>query len=80
MERYQLRRAREQKGWSQSRVAEALGVTTRTVSRWEQGQALPYPYYRQQLSLLFEKNEQQLGFVSDATPGNACEEHDAQVA
>jgi transcriptional regulator with XRE-family HTH domain len=80
MELYQLRRAREQKGWSQSRVAEALGVTTRTVSRWEQGHAMPYPYYRQQLSLLFEKNEQQLGFVPDATASNTREEHDAQLA
>jgi len=69
MEFYRLRAAREQKGWSQSRVAEALGVTTRTIIRWEQGQAVPYPYYRQQLSILFEQDEQQLGFAS-GTPGD----------
>src|SRR5215469_7131548 len=41
---------------------------------------MPYPYYRQQLSLLFEKNEQQLGFLPDATASNAREEQDAQLA
>ena len=65
MELYQLRAAREQRGWSQSKVAEALGVTTRTVSRWEHGEVIPYPYYRQQLSVLFDKTEQQLGFAPE---------------
>lgn len=33
----QLRRFRERLGWSQSRLAEALGVHVQTVSKWERG-------------------------------------------
>lgn len=38
----QLQRLRERLGWSQERLAEALGVHPMTVSRWERG-ALPVP-------------------------------------
>ncbi len=43
MDATRLKRVREQRGWSQAYVADLVGVTTRTVSRWEQGHALPYP-------------------------------------
>jgi tetratricopeptide (TPR) repeat protein len=36
------------------------------VSRWEQGQTLPHPYYREQLCLLFGKNARELGLLGQA--------------
>jgi tetratricopeptide (TPR) repeat protein/transcriptional regulator with XRE-family HTH domain len=60
-----LKIERKLRGWSQSRIAEALGITTRTVSRWEQGLSVPYPYYREQLCALFGKNARELGMLSD---------------
>jgi ribosome-binding protein aMBF1 (putative translation factor) len=44
-----LRRAREERGWSQSQLAEALGTNHFTISRWERGRAFPSPYCRQRL-------------------------------
>src|SRR6266571_1618001 len=64
MKSHLLKAEREQRGWSQSTIAEALGTTIRTVSRWEQGIAMPSPYYREQLCTLFSKNAQQLGLLS----------------
>src|SRR2546421_10424678 len=61
-----LKIERKLRGWSQSRIAEALGITTRTVSRWEQGLSMPYPYYREQLCALFGKNARELGMLSES--------------
>jgi transcriptional regulator with XRE-family HTH domain len=36
-----IRRARERKRWSQVQLAAALGVGTRSVGRWERGEAIP---------------------------------------
>src|SRR5262249_21299231 len=60
-----LKIERKLRGWSQSKIAEALGITTRTVSRWEQGLSVPYPYYREQLCALFGKNARELGMLSE---------------
>lgn len=65
-----LRVERELRGWSQARLAEALGTTTRTVSRWEQGVALPYPHYRNMLCNLFGKTAQELGLLPDSSEDN----------
>src|SRR6266702_5971995 len=35
---YPLRQERERRGWSQSRLAEAIGATSDMVSRWERGE------------------------------------------
>jgi transcriptional regulator with XRE-family HTH domain len=59
-----LKAERMKRGWTQAKVAEAVGVDTRTVGRWERGKAFPYPYYREQLCLLFGKTAQQLGLLS----------------
>jgi len=56
-----LKAAQEMRNWSQSRVAEAVGVSIRTLSRWETGIAIPRPYYREQLCALFGKNASELG-------------------
>ncbi len=59
-----LKFEREQRGWSQARVAEELNVSTRTIVRWEQG-LLPYPHYRDQLCALYGKTAQELGLAPE---------------
>ncbi len=51
----QLKQERTRRGWSQVKVAKAIGIDSTTVSRWERGLSLPYPYYRERLSTLFGK-------------------------
>ena len=65
MKQHPLKVERELRGWSQAKVAEALKTTVRTISRWEQGQALPYPFYREQLCALFGKDARQLGLLPE---------------
>jgi tetratricopeptide (TPR) repeat protein/DNA-binding XRE family transcriptional regulator len=65
MKQHPLKVERELRGWSQATVAEALNTTVRTVSRWEQGQTLPYPFYREQLCRLFGKDARQLGLLPE---------------
>ena len=65
MKHHPLKVERELRGWSQAKVAEALKTTVRTISRWEQGQALPYPFYREQLCTLFGKDARQLGLLPE---------------
>ncbi len=76
MNTYLLKKEREQRGWSQSKVAEILSVSTRTVSRWEQGLALPYPYYRERLCALYSKNARELGIAPDG--GEETSEEESQ--
>lgn len=59
-----LRREREQRGWSQSKVAQAVGTTAKNVSRWEHGVTLPQPYFREKLCLLFNRNAEELDLLS----------------
>jgi transcriptional regulator with XRE-family HTH domain len=61
-----LRTERKRRGWTQAKVAEALRVSTKTVVRWENGYAAPFPYYRQKLSILFGKTAQELGLLWNA--------------
>jgi len=61
----QLKAEREKRGWSLEKVAETFGTTTRTVIRWEEGLSVPYPYYREQLCLLYGMTAQELGLLSD---------------
>ena len=65
MKQHPLKVERELRGWSQAKVAEALNTTVRTISRWEQGQALPYPFYRERLCELFGKDARQLGLLPE---------------
>lgn len=69
-----LRAERTQRGWSQAKLAEALGVDTRTVRRWERGQAIPFPYYRKQLLALFDMTAEELGLPPDIDENNATEQ------
>ena len=69
-----LKVQRELRGLSQAQVAEALGVSPRTVRRWEQGMAVPLPYYHKQLQALLGKTAQELGLVSDLYEHDEAEE------
>lgn len=66
-QKYLLRQEREQRGWSQAKVAEVIGTTTHTIGRWERGLSTPYPFFREKLCALFEKDAVALGFVSETT-------------
>lgn len=66
-----LRKAREQHGWSQARVAEQIGTDAGNVSRWERGYSLPSPYYREKLSLLFGQEVSALGLLKADDPETA---------
>lgn len=61
----ELFNAHLKRGWSQQQMAEAIGTLRGTVSRWERGESVPSPYYRQRLAQLFEKTPEELGFVSE---------------
>ena len=68
-----LRAERRLRGWSQAKLAEVLGISTRTVRRWERGRAIPYPYHQQQLSALFGKTTKQLGLSEEPSDNNCCD-------
>lgn len=74
MNPFLLKTARKQQGWSQAQVAEELGITERTVRRWEQGLVVPYPYYRQQLCALFGKTAEDLGLPPESDEHEDLEE------
>jgi tetratricopeptide (TPR) repeat protein/transcriptional regulator with XRE-family HTH domain len=63
MKSHPLKQERELRGWSLQKVADTLGITSRTVSRWEHGIAVPYPHYREQLCILYGKNARELGLL-----------------
>jgi len=56
-----LRTERKQQGLSQNKLADALGVTSRTVMRWEQGRTLPQPKHLRMLGTLLGKTAEELG-------------------
>ena len=59
-----LRAERQRRGWSQTRVATALGTSAETVGRWERGVAMPSPYFRERLCHLFGCDAVQFGWVA----------------
>lgn len=74
MKNRKLRTERKMHGWSQAKLAEVLGVTTRTVIRWEQGLAVPQPNYRKKLGTLFGKTAQELGLLWDTNETTTVQE------
>src|SRR5260221_8826463 len=70
-----LKQEREERGWTQSEVAERIGSTRINVGRWENGITVPSPYYRQRLGELFGKSILELGLISESN-----EEHNEEVA
>src|ERR1700709_1436352 len=69
-----LKAGRKRRGWSQAEIAEILGVTVRTVRRWEQERAVPQPPYRKQLSALFGTAAQGVGLLSDIDESEVIQE------
>ncbi len=63
--KHPLRREREQRGWSQAKLAELLGTSPLSISQWERGVYLPSPHFREKLCALFEKDAQALGFLTE---------------
>src|SRR5258708_20838049 len=60
-----LRRARHQQGWTQAELAEKVGATFETVSRWERGIKAPSAYYRRKLCEVLGKTAEALGLLAD---------------
>lgn len=59
-----LRRARQERGWSQRVVADRIGAPQDTmITRWERGNAIPSPYYIERLCTLFGMTATELGLL-----------------
>jgi len=63
MRNEQLIEARKAQGWSQRKVAEAIGATAKQVSAWEVGDYAPSPHYQELLCRLFSQSANELGFI-----------------
>ncbi len=64
-----LRRARQERGWSQTVVATKLDTSPKNVSRWECGTTFPSPYFRTKLCQLFSTDARALGLLApEAVP------------
>jgi transcriptional regulator with XRE-family HTH domain len=55
-----LKIERKRRGLTQAKLARVLGVSTKTVVRWERGRCIPFPYHREKLSILFGKTVEEL--------------------
>jgi DNA-binding XRE family transcriptional regulator len=62
-----LRQERERHGWSQSQLAEKIGVDTKTIGRWENGKTLPRLDCRALLCELYGKTAEELGLIKEDT-------------
>jgi transcriptional regulator with XRE-family HTH domain len=77
-----LRQLREAAGLSQRETAERInehgrtGITTRSVSRWEQGQAVPIPMYRRLLAQVYGVPVDQLGLTPTPPAANPADGED----
>src|SRR5262249_2785420 len=63
-----LRAQRLQRGWTQQELADQLGTTPLSVGRWERGQVVPGPYFRQRLCALFGTTAETLGLGAAPSP------------
>jgi transcriptional regulator with XRE-family HTH domain/tetratricopeptide (TPR) repeat protein len=63
-----LQHVRHQRGWTQQEVADQLGVTVLTVSRWERALVQPRPPIAQRLCDLLQIRADQLGWVVPGSP------------
>lgn len=55
MKRIHLVMARYNKGWSQEKAAESIGITRNTLSQWERGISDPYPIHVHKLCEIYGK-------------------------
>ncbi len=61
-----LRRQRENRGWSQKKVAELLGTSEDVIGKWERGERKPSPFYQEKFCTLYNLSAEELGFVDPA--------------
>jgi WD40 repeat protein/transcriptional regulator with XRE-family HTH domain len=59
----QLKLERERLGLSQEELAEHMGCSVKTITRWENGGNVPQPHYRKKFRKLFGKTPEELGLV-----------------
>ena len=71
-----LRRAREERNLTQAEVAQAVGTSSFTVSRWELGVQVPQAHFREKLCTLFELGPQDLGLLPDAATSSNGHTHE----
>jgi predicted ATPase/transcriptional regulator with XRE-family HTH domain len=68
-----LKSARYKLGWTQAELAEKVGTTFETVSRWERGIKTPSAFFRRKLCDVLGKTAEELGLLADPsaipTPG-----------
>lgn len=63
-----LIRARERRGWTQQRLADEIGSTFASISRWETGARTPTPYFRRKLVDVFQVTEEELDLMPSSVP------------
>ncbi len=62
-----LRRARQERGWTQKLIAERIGAPNDViVTRWERGTAFPSPHYVERLCQLFGQSASDLGLLKES--------------
>jgi transcriptional regulator with XRE-family HTH domain len=64
--RARFAQARRMAGYTQERLAEALGVDSSTVRRWESGDSVPLPHVRPKLVELLDVSSDELARLLDA--------------
>jgi len=70
-----LRDARLSRGWSQRELAGLIGTIFVNISRWENGETFPSPYFRQRLCEVFGQTPAELGLVPPPLPA-----HDSSIS
>jgi transcriptional regulator with XRE-family HTH domain len=60
--------ARIDRGWTQQDVADRIGASVKSVSRWEHGLTLPEPYAQRKLCRLFGLSPAELGLLPVSEP------------
>ena len=68
-----LRDERLRRDWSQQDLADRVSTTANNVGRWERGETVPGPYFRQKLSEVFGKSSSALGLVEERPPAPTLE-------
>src|SRR5690349_8592626 len=75
-----LRLIREQRGWSRQGVTDKLNsligehdrklpITLAEIGRWERGEHLPHPYWREKLCQVYNRSAIELGLVESEVSG-----------
>ena len=74
-----LKTERDRRSWTQEEVAAKLRVSPRTIRSWESGAKQPSPKLRRELSTLYNKSFEELGFIVEIK-SNPCVDPHLQTA